>query len=324
MKLISSFLAALAALLVSAAAQAQAWPSRPITLIVPYAPGGSVDATARFVVPKLSERLGQPIVVDNVAGAGGVIGTQRAATAAPDGYTLLFSVESTMVIAKLITPSTVRYDGLKDFAPISLVGTSPLVLVGKPGLPANSAAEILALLRSQPGKLNYATSGVGTSLHLGGELINQRAKVSMVHVPYKSGAQIVTDLAGNQIDLAVLPLVLVQSMAKAGKLKAFGILDPKRWPTAQEIPALAEVAEFRGADVSVWYGLFAPVKTEAAIVNRLYREMDLVLKDPDISRRMSDLALQPANFTPAQFGQFLQAEHDKYATIVKAANIKVE
>ncbi|MSQ70728.1 MAG: tripartite tricarboxylate transporter substrate binding protein [Betaproteobacteria bacterium] len=321
--LLSAAVLAVAALCASVAF-AQSWPSRAVTLIVPYAPGGSVDAVARFVVPKLQERLAQTVVVDNVAGAGGVIGTQKAANASADGYTLLFSVESTMVIAKLVTPSTVKYDGLKDFAPISLVGTSPLVLVGKPDLPAKNAAELAQLLRSQPGKFNYATSGIGTSLHLGGELINQAARVNMVHVPYKVGAQIVTDVSGNQIELAVLPLVMVQQAVKAGRMRAYGVTDTARWPTAMDIPSLAEQQEFKGVDVLVWYGLFAPAKTDPAIVNRLAREMDAVLKDPEIARRMGDLALKPANLSPAQFGVFLQKEHDKFAAIVKSANIKAE
>jgi len=315
---------ALGIALMASLAAAQGYPTRAVTLIVPYAPGGSVDPVARLFTPKLGERLGQPIVVDNAVGAGGVIGTTKAANAAADGYTLLFSVESTMVIAKLVTPSTVKYDGLKDFTPISLVGTSPLVLVGKPELAARNGGELLQMLRSQPGKLNYATSGIGTSLHLAGELINQVARVNMVHVPYKVGAQIVTDLTGNQIELAVLPLVSAQQAVRAGRIKAFGVLDAKRWPTAQEIPALAETPEFKGAEVLVWFGLFAPAKTEGAIVGRLAREMNSVLKDTDIAKRMSDLSLQPANFSPAEFAAFLQKEHDKFAAVVKTANIKAE
>src|SRR6185503_19949547 len=314
--------AAVLAACVSGAALPQAYPSRAVTLIVPYAPGGSVDPVARMFSPKLSERLGQPVVIDNAVGAGGVIGTTKAAQSAPDGYTLLFSVESTMVIAKLVTPSTVKYDGLKDFAPVSLVGTSPLVLVGKPELPVQNAAELLKLMRSQPGNLNYATSGIGTSLHLGGELVNQRAKVSMVHVPYKVGAQIATDLQGNQIELAVLPLQSAHPHVKAGRIKAFGVMDAKRWPTAPEIPALGEVPDFKGVEVLVWYGMFAPAKTDSAIVSRLAREMDVTLKDAEISRRMTDLYLKPANFSPAEFAQFLQREHDKFSSVVKTANIK--
>ncbi len=316
--------AALALLTAAGLAHSQAYPSRTITMIVPYAPGGSVDAVARFVVPKLSERLGQQVVVDNAVGAGGVIGTQKAANAAADGYTLLFSVESSIVIAKLVTPSTVKYDGLKDFAPIALVGSSPLVLVGKPEIKANNAAELVRMMRAQPGKLSYASSGIGTSLHLAGEMINQKGNVNMVHVPYKVGAQIVTDLQGNQIDLAVLPLVMVQQQVKAGKIKAFGLTDPSRWPSAPEIPTLAEGSDVKGADVLVWFGLFAPSKTPQPIVDKLATEMQAVLKDPDISRRMGDLALKPANLSPAQFGQFLQKEYDKFAAIVKASDIKPE
>ena len=318
-------LAACAALSLSAlAAVAQGYPAKPITLIVPYAPGGSVDPVARMVTPSLSTRLGQPIVIDNTVGAGGVIGTTKAAAAAPDGYTLLFSVESTMVIAKLVTPSTVKYDGVKDFVPVSLVGTSPLVLVGKPDLPAKNAAELLALLKSQPGKLNFASSGIGTSLHLGGELVNQAAHVNMVHVPYKVGAQIVTDLAGNQIELAVLPLTSAREPARAGRIRAYGVMAPKRWSTAPDIPSLAEVPEFKGVDVLVWFGLFAPAKTDATIVGRLAREMDAVLGEPELVRRLGDLSLEPAHLTPPQFAAFLQREQDKYSAIVKTANIKAE
>ena len=315
---------ALGIALMAPLAAAQGYPTKAVTLIVPYAPGGSVDPVARLFTPKLGERLGQPIVIDNAVGAGGVIGTTKAANATADGYTLLFSVESTMVIAKLVTPTTVKYDGLKDFTPISLVGTSPLVLVGKPDLAARNSGELLQMLRKQPGKLNYATSGIGTSLHLAGELINQVAKVSMVHVPYKVGAQIVTDLAGNQIELAVLPLVSTQQAVRAGRIKAFGVMDARRWPTAQDIPSLAEQSEFKGAEVLVWFGMFAPAKTDGAIVSRLAREMNTVLKEADIAKRMSDLSLQPANLSPAEFAAFLQKEHDKFAAVVKTANIKAE
>jgi tripartite-type tricarboxylate transporter receptor subunit TctC len=305
-------------------AAAQPYPSRPISVIVPYAPGGSVDPVARMVMARLAERLGQPIVVDNAAGAGGVIGTQKAANATADGHTLLFSVESSMVIAKLVTPSTVKYDGLKDFAPISLVGISPLVLVGKPDLPARNATELLALLKSQPGKLSYATSGIGSSLQLGGEMVNQVARVHMVHVPYKVGAQMVTDLAGNQIDLAVLPLTSAREPARSGRIRAYGVMAPKRWSTAPEIPSLAEFPDIKGVDVMVWFGLFAPVKTDAAIVARLARDMDSVLAEPELLKRLGELSLEPARLTPQQFGAFLQREQDKFATIVKTANIKAD
>ncbi|MGQ0652164.1 MAG: Bug family tripartite tricarboxylate transporter substrate binding protein, partial [Betaproteobacteria bacterium] len=286
--------------------------------------GGSVDATARLIAPKLGERLGQQVIVENVAGAGGVIGTQKVADAPPNGYTLSWNVESAIIIARLITPGTVRYDGLKDFAPITMVGTQPLILVGKQTLPATSATELMEMLRANPGKYSYASSGIGTSLHLAGELIRQMGKVDMVHVPYKAGSQMVTDLAGNQVDMAVLPLVLAIGNVRAGKFKAFGMTDTARWPLASEIPALGEHPALKGLKVHVWYGLFAPAKTEPAIVSRLYTEMAAVVRDADTQKRLTDQFLQPVASTPAQFAAFLRAEQGKFAAIVKTANIKLD
>jgi len=243
---------ALAASAVATAVFGQAYPSRPITLIVPYAAGGSVDAVARILTPKLGERLGQSVVIENVAGAGGIVGTQRAARAAPDGYTFLFSVESTMAIAKLVQPSTVQYDSQKDFVPISLIGTSPLVLAGKKELPANTTDELLKLVRANPGKFSYATSGTGTSLHVAGEMVNMEGKVSIVHVPYRVGAQMVTDLIGNQIDLAMLPLVMALPNYRNGNIKVFGTTEPTRSPVAPDLPSLAEHPDLKNVNVTVW------------------------------------------------------------------------
>ena len=221
-------------------------------------------------------------MIENVAGAGGVVGTQRAARAAPDGYTLLFSVESTMAIAKLVSPTTVQYDSQKDFQPISLIGTSPLVLAGKKELAANTIDELVKLLRANPGKLSYATSGTGTSLHVAGEMINIEAKVSMVHVPYRVGAQMVTDLMGNQIDLAMLPLVMALPNYRAGNIKAFGTTEPERSPVAPELPSLTEHADLKNVNVTVWFGLFAPAKTDPAIIDRLHQAIAASLQEADV------------------------------------------
>jgi tripartite-type tricarboxylate transporter receptor subunit TctC len=315
---------ALAGLAVAGGASAQSYPNRPVTVIVPFAAGGSVDATARFVLPRLAERLKQPVVIENVPGAAGTIGTQRAIRASPDGYTLLFAVASPVTIAKLVTPTTVKYDALKELTPIAMVGNSPFVLVGRTGLPANSTAELLALLRAQPGKLNYGTDGVGTSMHLTAELIKQRANLKIEHVPYKQGPQILSDLMGNQIDLAVLPLTLVHETAKSGKVKAFGVTSRQRWPTAPEIPSLSEVPELKDLDFVSWYGLFAPAATDRAIVDRLVREMAGVLDEPDVVRRLSEVALVPAKMNPAQFAAHLRKEQQDLELVVKAANIKAE
>ena len=217
----------------------QSYPSRPITLIVPYAPGGSVDAVARVIAPKLGERLGQSVVIENVAGAGGVTGTQRAARAEPDGYTLLFSVESTMAIAKLVQPSVVQVrqpEGLPADQPDRHVAARAGRQEG--ACRPSNIAELMKLLRENPGKYSYATSGVGTSLHVAGEMINIEGKVKMVHVPYRVGAQMVTDLMGNQIDLAVLPLVMaLPELSRSGNIKIFAITEPARSPLAPDLPS---------------------------------------------------------------------------------------
>jgi len=305
-------------------AQAQTYPSKPITLIVPYAAGGSVDAVARLISDRLAAKLGGNIVIENVSGAGGVIGTQRAARAEPDGYTLLFSVESTMVIAKLVSPSIVQYDAAKDFAPISMVGSSPLVLLGRKDFPANNIAELMKLLKENPGKYNYATSGVGTSLHVAGEMINAEGKVKMVHVPYKTGAQIPTDLMGNNIDLAVLPLVMAMQNVKAGNIKAFGITEPKRFELTPDVPSLAEHPDLKNVSVTVWYGLFAPAKTDPAIVEKLHRALADVVKEPGVVEKLKASNLIPVGNSPKEFADFLKAENEKFSALVKAANIKAE
>jgi tripartite-type tricarboxylate transporter receptor subunit TctC len=305
-------------------ARAQSYPSKPVTVVVPFAAGGSVDATARFIMPKLSERLKQPVVIDNVPGAAGTIGTARAVRAAPDGYTLLFAVASPVTLAKLVTPATVKYDALKDLVPLAMVGTSPFVLVGRPGLPVTTAHDLVALIRSKPGELHYGTDGVGTSMHLTGELLKQRAGLRFEHVPYKAGPQVLSDLIGNQIDLAVLPLGLVHSSLKGGKLKAFGVTSKDRWPTAPEIPPLAELPEFKGLDVVSWYGLFVPAGTDRAIVDRLVGEMKGVLEDPEVVKKMSDVALIPSRASPAQFADHLRKEQQELAAVVKAGDIKAE
>ncbi len=317
-------IAMLAVLLSAAPAFAQSYPSRPITMIVPYAAGGSVDAVARIVADRLAARLGGTIVVENVSGAGGAIGTVRAARAAPDGYTLLFSVESTMVIQKLVSPSLMPIDPLKDFQPISMVSSSPLILLGRKDFPANNLAELMKLLKDNPGKYSYASSGVGTSLHLAGEMINAVGKVNMVHVPYKTGAQIPTDLMGNQIDLAVLPLVMAMQNVKAGNIKAFGITEPERTPLAQDVPSLAEYPDLKGVAVTVWYGLFAPAKTDPAIVEKLHQALAAVVKEPAVADKLLASNTRPVGNSPKEFSDFLATEHAKFEALVKASGIKAE
>jgi len=314
---------ALAAALGAAGAHADTWPSRPITLIVPYSPGGNVDVMARWVAPELAKRLGQPVVIENAVGAGGVIGTDKASRARPDGYTLLLSVESSIVIARMVTPSTVKYDGLKDFEPVTLLGSQPLVLVGKPELTARDAQALYAEMKAAPGKYSYATSGVGTSLHLGGELLKQQGQVSMVHIPYRVGPQIVTDLAGNQIDLAVLPLSMVMQQVQAGKIKAFGVLGAVS-PAMPGVPSLSSVKAWQGADVPVWQGIFVPTGTDPAIVARLNNELLDVLKSPELMKKFDDTGVTRMALGPKEFAAFLRREDAKFSAVVSRGKITAE
>lgn len=313
------------AAMVCADAAEPGWPTKAVTLVVPYAAGGNVDAMARWIAPELSRRLGQPVVIDNLAGAGGVIGTDKVVRARPDGHTLLLSVESTIVIARMVTPSTVRYDGLADLAPVTLLGTQPLVLAGRPDLAAQTAAALYRDIQQHPGRYSYASSGVGTSLHLGGEMLKQLGQVDMVHVPYRVGTQIVTDLAGRQLDLAVLPLSMVMQQARAGQLRVFGVLEDEPSPAMLEVPPLgAGVPAWRDARVAVWQGVFAPRGTPPEIVARLDAALREVLAQPAVRRLFEENGVTPAALTPAAFARFLQAEQDKFSAVVTRGGIRAE
>jgi len=304
-------------------AWAQSWPSaRPITLIVPFTPGGNVDFAGRVLATRLQERLKQNVIVENVAGAGGIVGVQRAVQATPDGYTLLIGVDSPISIARFVTPSAVRYDPQRDLAPIGMLNAAPMIIVGRPGLPANDFGELLRLARTQPGKLSYGTSGVGTVLHLAMERVKILAGIDILHVPYKGGAPIVTDLIGNQVDLAMLVTVATLPQVKSGKIKAFAVTTPQRVPQAPEIPTLTEFAELRGFDMVAWTGLFAPAKTPAAIVERLNAELNQALGSPEVGGKFEEQGAILRRFTPAEFADFLRKEQTDYAEIVRKAGIK--
>jgi tripartite-type tricarboxylate transporter receptor subunit TctC len=317
-------LAACLPLFTAVAALAQPYPAKPITVIVPFAAGGGVDATARLVMPKLADQLKQAIVIENVAGAAGTIGTLKAARAPGDGYTLLFAVASPLNVAPLVAPSAVKYDTFKDFVPLATVAVSPFVLVGKNALPAANAAELVKLIRAQPGKLNFGTDGVGTSLHITGELIKQRASLDIVHVPYKSGPQVLTDVAGGQVDLAVLPLTLAQPFIKDGKVRAYGVTSKTRWPSAPDVPSLAETADFKDFEMESWLGMLAPASLNPAIAGTIVKALDATLKDPEIVRKLAEIATRPTLISGAQFGEYLARERQTISGVVARANIKAE
>lgn len=305
-------------------AAADAWPAtKPITLIVPFSAGGNVDTTARLIGQKLGERLHQSIVVDNVPGAGGVLGVSKAVKAPADGYTLLMGFDGPISIAQLVN-SAVKYDAEKDLMPVGLTTIAPVVAVARPGLPAHNLNELIALARSKPGSLTYATSGVGTMLHLAMEMLQERAKIKLVHVPYRGGAQITSDVMGGQVDVGMLTTVSAVPMIQQKKLEGLGVTSAKRIEAIHNVPTFGETAELKGFDLNTWTGLFVPAKTPQAVVTRLATELDAVLKMPDVRKRLEDGGATPGSGTQASFVQFLKKEKAGYAQIVKSANIQAE
>jgi len=311
--------------LVSLAQTPPPWPAgKPITVVVPFPAGGAVDFAARLVATRLGERLGQAVVIDNVAGAGGVVGTTKAVRAAPDGFTLLVAPDSTVVLAHLVTPDTVKYDALKDLVPVGLINSTPFVLVTRPGLPVNSVAELLQYARSRPGQLNYASPGVGNVFHVAMEFMKLQSRVDMVHVPYKAAPQILSDLIGNQVDLAMMTPSTALASIKAGKVKALGVTVGERLAATPDLPTLGETPELKGFHFISSIGLFAPARTPAAIVERLNRELNEILAIPEVRKTFEDLAATPGTGSAAAFATFLRGELARNERVVKAAGIKGE
>lgn len=305
----------------TAPAFAQSWPARPVTLVVPFAAGGNVDTVARLAAAELSRRLGQSVVVENAPGAGGTIGTERVARAVPDGHTLLVGVESPFTISPFVTPNAVRYDPLRDFAPIGMLASLPLTLVGRPDLPASDLAGVLALARSRPEGLTYATSGTGTSLHLWGEIIARRAGITLEHVPYRIAAQIPTDLIAGRLDLAVLTITTTGPLLRDGRIKGFA---NSSLASLGGLPPLAQRPEFAGLEMLAWQGLFAPARTDAAILRRLAAELEGIQAEPEFQRRLEGIGMTPWRRTPEEMTALLRAELARYEEVVRLGNIRVE
>lgn len=300
-----------------------AWPEKPVTLVVPFAPGGSSDNVARTLSTMLGERLGQAVIVENIAGAGGVLGTQRAVRAQADGYTVLLGSGSEILINNLINPK-IGYDGLKDLMPVVFVGTGPMVLVAKNDLSANSVPELLALARAKPGALNYASAGNGTPMHVAGELLKMRAKVFMTHIPYRGAAPALLDLMGGQVDVAVSTLSAAQPHIKANKIKVLALTSAEPSELAPNIPAIGKIKGLEGFNLGVWFGLFVPRQTPVQVVDRLQQVAQEVLADLSIRKRLADQAISASGASSEALAKFMATEVEKYRSVVKAANIKVE
>jgi len=315
----------LAALTTVAQPADSAWPTKPITLIVPVGPGGNIDVTARLIGQKLSERLGQTIVVDNVAGVGGVLGVTRAVRAAPDGYTVLIGMDGPISVAQLINPA-VQYDAERDLIPVGLVTIAPVTLLARPGFPAKTMDEMIDLARANPGTLTYATSGVGTVLHLALELVQQQAGIELMHVPYhRGGAQIINDVMGNIVDMGTLVSTTATPMILHGDLRALGVTSKERLQALPDVPAFSEAKALPGYDLNTWTGFFVPAGTPDAIVQKLNTELNTVLNLPDVRKTLLEVGATPGGqTTPASFKAFLDQEKATYTRIVERANIKLE
>jgi tripartite-type tricarboxylate transporter receptor subunit TctC len=315
--------AAICGLLLGAGGAFAAYPDKPITLVVPFAPGGSSDIVARSLAPMLGERLGQSVIIDNVSGAGGLLGTQRTVRANPDGYTILLGSGSEILINKLINPA-LAYDGIKDLAPAVFVGTGPMVLIGTPGLPAANVSELLALARAKPGTLSYASAGNGTPMHVAGELLKMRANIFMTHIPYRGAAPALVDLIGGQIDLGVSTLSAAQAYIKSGKIKAYAVTSARPSELAPDIPALGMARGLEGFDLGVWFGLFMPAKTPPDILQKVQAAAQQVLADPAVRKKLAEQGISASGASADELRKFMASEVEKYRAVVKAAKITAQ
>ena len=314
---------ALAALVTAAGAMAaHAWPDQPITLVVPYTPGTGIDLIARQLSAQLPQALGQPVVVDNVPGASGNIGSEKVARARPDGYTLMVQV-NTLVMNKSLYKS-LAYDPVADFTPVTLTSWGTLLLVTNPqAQKATTLAQLVTAAKAQPGKLTYATPGVGTPHHLSMALLMQGTGTELLHVPYKGTAGAVTDLLGGRIDAMFLPVHVALPHIQAGKLRALATGSAKRLPQLPEVPTLAE-AGVAVDNVDMWYGVLAPKGTPPEVVARLNREIAAVLRQPAVAKSFESQGMVPASSTPAEFGTLIQKDTQRWAEVVKRGNITAD
>jgi tripartite-type tricarboxylate transporter receptor subunit TctC len=308
-------LLALAAALPVAARAQPAWtPDKPIRLVVSFAAGGSTDITARLVAAALAERLGQPVVIENRPGAGGNIGAEVVARAAPDGQTL-FMATSGVIGANKALYRTLPFDPERDFAPIAQVAFVPNLLVVNPGVPAHSIAELIALGKREPGKLNYGSAGIGTSQHLAGALFAARAGLDLVHVPYRGGAPAVTDLVAGKLQFIMSPLVEVLTQVRAGALRPLGVTTLRRSALLPEVPTIAETMP--GFEIALWNGLMAPAGTPPAVVQRLAAEAAAVLRNEEVRRKLAEQGSEPVGSSPEEFTAFIRQDIPKWTEIVR-------
>jgi tripartite-type tricarboxylate transporter receptor subunit TctC len=317
-----SIVASLVAILIAAPAVAQKYPERPVRVILGVPAGGTPDLLARAVIPGMSEQLGQPLVVDNRGGAGGRIGAELAAHAAPDGYTLFMTSPGALTIAPHIVKG-IAYDALKDFIPVSLIASGPFLLIVHPSVPAKTVKELIALDRAAPGKLNYASSGSGTPNHMAMEVFKSLSGAQFTHVPYKGAPAAVIDLLAGRVSATMNSIGPVLPHLKAGKLRALGIASAKRSPTLPDVPPISEVG-VPGFESGSWMGLLVPAKTPQKIVAQVSAAAVKTVHSPETHARLESLGAEPVGNTPKEFAARIRREYEQNAKAVKAAGVRIE
>ena len=301
-------------------ALAQGYPSHPIKMLVPWPPGQATDVAARMVSEKLSSVLGQPLVVDNRPGAGGVVGCEVAAKSPADGYTLVAGSSGPISISPNV--QKVAYNPLRDFTGISLIAVNPFVLVVNPSIPANNVKELIALLKANPGKYSFASSGSGATSHLMSVLFNSMAGVNAVHVPYKGSSQSVTDVVNGQIAYTIETVPAVAGLAKAGKLRMLAVTSSKRAQALPDVPTIGD--SLPGYEMFGWIGFMATAGTPKNVIEKLSGETRKIMQDPELKQRFFNAGLEPAGSTPAEFAEFMKKQNDRYASVVKQAGVKAD
>lgn len=315
-----AILASLAVFCVSPSiAQTDNYPSKPITIVVAYPPGGSTDATGRAIATEMSKVLGVPVIIENIGGAGGTIGAAKVANAAPDGYTLLSGANNEISIARLVSPA-VKYQA-KDFTPIGLIASQPMVLVASAKTGIKTIEEFFSLVKKNPGKYSYGSSGVGTALHLAGEMVKEQGGLFMTHIPYRGVAPLANDLLGNNLDFGVFVLSSGLPHIKSGRVVALGVTEKKRSKVAADIPALAENPKFSSIDIGTWFALMGPAKLPEPILNKLKKALAETLQSADVRKKLEDSGATVSALN-VNMEDFLKAEDAKYRKIVDFAKIK--
>jgi tripartite-type tricarboxylate transporter receptor subunit TctC len=316
-------LAAVVALAVALPGTAAAdYPDQPIRLVVPFPAGGGADTLARTVMPKVGQILGQPIVIDNRPGAGGNVGSELVAHATADGYTLLYGTNGTLAINPTLY-GNLRFDPVKDFAPVAPMTLIAAMLIVNPDLPAHSVAELIRYAKANPGKVNFGSAGNGTTSHLAGELFKTMAEVDIVHVPYRGGAQAVTDLVGGQVQMMIEVMPNAYPLAKGGKVRGLAVTTARRFPTAPDIPTIDE-SGLAGFEVSAWDGVLAPAGTPPAIIDRLNAAITKALDDPEVRAALLARGAQPVPASPDEFARRIAAGAKKWSQVVRDSGAKVD